>query len=303
VAERIGFVGVGKMGLPMSHRLLDAGYSLVIYDIVEAPLAELAERGAERVGSAAEVGDKAEVVFVSLPTPDIVEKVILGEGGVASGGKVRTVVDLSTTGPKTAMKIGEALARQGKMLVDSPVSGGVAGAKAGTLAVMVSGSLEAREPLLPMLKIIGKLFMVGDKPGLGQTMKLVNNLLSGTAMAISSEAIVMGVKAGLNPSVMCDVINAGSGRNSATQDKFPKCIIPRSFDYGFASGLMLKDVGLFMSEAEAMGLTLGTAGAVRDLWQRVVSELGGQSDFTEIVKVLEGPAGVEVKAPASPSAA
>ena len=167
MAERIGFVGVGKMGLPMSHRLIDAGYSLVIYDIDEAPLAELAERGAERAGSAAEVGDKVEIVFVSLPTPDIVEKVILGEGGIAAGGKVRTVVDLSTTGPKTAMKIGEALGRQGKTLVDSPVSGGVAGAKAGTLAVMVSGSPEAREPLLPMLKVIGKLFMVGDRPGLG----------------------------------------------------------------------------------------------------------------------------------------
>jgi 3-hydroxyisobutyrate dehydrogenase-like beta-hydroxyacid dehydrogenase len=138
--------------------------------------------------------------------------------------------------------------------------------------------------------------MVGDRPGLGQTMKLVNNLLSGTAMAISSEAIVMGVKAGLDTSVMCDVINSGSGRNSATQDKFPRCIIPRSFDYGFASGLMFKDIGLFMSEAEAMGLKLGTAGAVRDLWQRVVNELGGQSDFTEIVKVLEGPADVVVKA-------
>ena len=302
MAERIGFVGVGKMGLPMSHRLIDAGYSLVIYDIDEAPLAELAGRGAERAASAAEVGDTAEIVFISLPTPDVVEKVILGEGGVAGGGKVRTVVDLSTTGPKTALNIGEALSRQGKTLVDSPVSGGVAGAKAGTLAVMVSGPPEVREPLLPMLKIIGKLFMVGDRPGLGQTMKLVNNLLSGTAMAISSEAMVMGVKAGLNPSVMCDVINAGSGRNSATQDKFPKCIIPRSFDYGFASGLMLKDVGLFMSEAEAMGLTLGTAGAVRDLWQRVVDELGGQSDFTEIVKVLEAPAGIEVKAVPEPVA-
>ncbi len=303
MAERIGFVGVGKMGLPMSHRLLDAGYSLVIYDIDEAPLAELAARGAERAGSAAEVGDRAEVVFVSLPTPDIVEKVILSEGGVASGREVRTVVDLSTTGPKTAVRIAETLERQGKILVDSPVSGGVAGAKAGTLAVMVSGTPAAREPLLPMLKIIGKLFMVGDRPGLGQTMKLVNNLLSGTAMAISSEAIVMGVKAGLDPSVMCDVINTGSGRNSATQDKFPRCIIPRTFDYGFSSGLMFKDIRLFMSEAEAMGLTLGTAGAVRDLWQRVVSELGGQSDFTEIVKVLEGPAGVEVKTTAPQTAA
>ena len=100
-----------------------------------------------------------------------------------------------------------------------------------------------------------------------------------------------------------EVINTGSGRNSATQDKFPRCIIPRTFDYGFASGLMFKDIGLFMSEAEAMGLTLGTAGAVRDLWSRVVAELGGQSDFTEIVKVLEGPAGVEVKAPAAQTAA
>lgn len=175
------------------------------------------------------------------------------------------------------------------------MSGGVAGAEKGTLAVMVSGPREAFEALQAPLEVFGKVFYVGDRPGLAQTMKLVNNLLSVAALAISSEGIVMGVKAGLDPLLMTEVINAGSGRNSATQDKFPKAIIPRRFDSGFATGLAYKDVKLCLEEAEALGVPMVVGNAVRQLLGIAKAMHGGDPDFTSIVRPVETWAGVEVK--------
>jgi 3-hydroxyisobutyrate dehydrogenase-like beta-hydroxyacid dehydrogenase len=179
-------------------------------------------------------------------------------------------------------------------MVDAPVSGGVAGAKKGTLAVMAAGSHDLVRRVEPVLAVFGRVFEVGERPGLGQVMKLANNLMSATAMAIASEAIVMGVKAGLDPRTMVDVINAGSGRNSATQDKFPNSVIPRSFDFGFATGLMVKDVKLALDEAEAQEVPMWVGSAVRQLWQFASQSLGPGSDITELVKCLEQWAGVEV---------
>ena len=222
---------------------------------------------------------------------------LLGESGVAQGSRVRTIVDLSTTGPRTAKRIAEKLSGTGVTWIDAPVSGGVGGAKAGTLAVMASGPREVFERLQPMLKVIGKPFFIGEEPGLAQMMKVVNNLLSGSAMAISAEAVAIGVKAGLDAATMIDVINAGSGRNSATLEKFPRSILNRRFDYGFAAGLMLKDIRLCLDEAEALGLSMPVANAVRALWQRTIDTLGPESDFTRIVETVENDAGVVVGRP------
>ncbi|HEX9323669.1 MAG TPA: NAD-binding protein [Xanthobacteraceae bacterium] len=194
--------------------------------------------------------------------------------------------------------IAAGLKAKGIALIDSPVSGGVLGAQKGTLAVMAACECALFERFEPVLNVFGKVFYIGARPGMGQTMKLANNLLSATAMAISAEAIVMGVKAGLDPQVMVDVINSGSGRNTATQDKFPRSVLPRSFDYGFATGLMYKDVKLCLEEAEALGVQMWVGAAVRQLWQFANAELGPASDFTAIVKCIEDWAGVEVKAPA-----
>ena len=293
--EELGFVGVGKMGGPMAHRLLDAGHRLAIYDASKAALGPLVARGAAAKRSAAEVASAVETVLVSLPTPDIVRQVALGESGIASGSRIKSYVDLSTTGPRTAAEVAEGLAQKGIATLDSPVSGGVGGAEKGTLAVMAAGARPLFERLESVLGIFGKVFYIGARPGMGQTMKLANNLMSAAAMAIASEAIVMGVKAGLDPAVMVDVINAGSGRSSATQDKFPRAILPRRFDYGFATGLMYKDVKLCLEEAEALQVPMWVGGAVRSLWQYANGELGPASDFTRIVQCIEKWAGVEVK--------
>jgi 3-hydroxyisobutyrate dehydrogenase-like beta-hydroxyacid dehydrogenase len=148
---------------------------------------------------------------------------------------VRRFIDLSTTGATTSQRIAARLAEKQIAHLDSPISGGKAGAEKGTLAVMVSGPRHHYDEIEPMLKNIGKLFFIGETAGVGQTMKLVNNLLSATALAATSEAIVMAVKAGIDPKIAVDVINVGSGRNSASQDKFPNAIIPRKFDYGFTT--------------------------------------------------------------------
>lgn len=299
--EPVGFVGIGNMGAPMAARLLDAGHSLVVFDVSSKATAPLIARGARQAGSAAEVASLAETVLTSLPTPDIVESVALGEGGVGAGSRIKRLIELSTSGPRVAARVAQGLAAKGVTLVDSPVSGGVAGARAGTLAVMVACPRAEFERLQPLLKVIGKPFYVGERPGLGQTMKLVNNLLSGAALAITSEAMLLGTKAGLDPDTMIEVINAGSGRNSASQDKFPKSILPRRFDAGFATRLMLKDLKLCLEEAESLGLTLWVASAVRQLWLKTFNEIGPNEDFTTIMRCVEGSTGVEVRGRAAGS--
>ncbi len=293
--QHVGFIGLGRMGIPMASNLMKGGYALTVYDINKRAVDELAAKGARAAASPAAVASAVDTVLLSLPTPPIVREVALGRDGVSSGSKVKTVIDLSTTGATVAREIAAALAKKGMTGVDAPVSGGVSGAVKGTLAVMVACARPLYTELEPMLRSIGKVFHIGERPGMGQTMKLCNNLLSATAVAATSEAVVFGVKAGLDPKVMIDVINAGSGRNTATEDKFPRSILPRTFDFGFAMGLMYKDVKLCLEEAEAAGAQMWIANAVRQMWQLANHEIGPDKDFTEMIRVLERWAGVEVK--------
>ena len=243
----------------------------------------------------------ADTVFLSLPTPDVVETVALGDGGLVAGDTVRRVVDFSTIGKDMAAVLAEKLGAQGIRWIDAPVSGGVAGAEAGTLAVMVAGPTQDYNDLQEVLKVVGRPFHIGETPGLGQVMKLANNCLSAAAMVLSSEAVVMGVKAGIPPRVMIDVINAGTGCNTATLNKFPKAILPGRFDFGFATGLMHKDVALFMEEAKGMGLELDACQAVFDRWQQALDAHGPDADFTRIVTLMEDAAGVKVRDKEAPA--
>jgi 3-hydroxyisobutyrate dehydrogenase-like beta-hydroxyacid dehydrogenase len=292
--EAIGFIGVGRMGQPMASRLIAAGHPVVAYDVQGQALSAIAVKGAETASSPAEVAARAEIVMVSLPVPTVVQEVALGEQGVAGGSRVRVFVDLSTTGPRVAKTIAAALAERGITAIDAPVSGGVAGAVKGTLAVMTSGPKPECDRLKPILEAIGKVFYIGPEPGMGQMMKLINNLLSATATAATSEAVVLGVKAGLDPHVMIDVINAGSGRNTATEDKFPRAILPRSFDYGFALGLMTKDVKLCIDEADALAVPMWIGQAVKQLWLYGLGQGGPDQDFTALITHIEKWSGVTV---------
>ena len=293
----IGFIGLGNMGFPMARRLVEAGHRVTVFDTRREPIDRLVALGAEPASSVREVADRVETVMASLPTPDIVFAVAAGKGGLIEGNRVRRFVDLSTTGAVMANRIFETLGAREIVQIDSPVSGGVNGAEKGTLAVMVSGPRAEVAAVEPALKVIGKVFFIGEQPGAGQTMKLCNNFLSATAMAATSEAMVMGVKAGLDPRIMLDVINAGSGRNTATEDKFPKRVLPGTFNLGFTSGLMMKDVGLALSEAKALGVPMDIAEAVARALKLACEEVGPDKDVTTVVQPIERRAGVTVRAP------
>jgi len=243
-AETIGFVGTGRMGGPMAGRLLDAGYSLCIYDSQVEATKALVARGARLAKSPAEVASSAHIVLASLPTPDIVKAVALGPDGIVAGNRATVLIDLSTTGPGAAKLIAKGFEGRNLTLVDAPVSGGIKGAVNGTLAVMVSCPKATYDRVEPILKNFGKLFYTGDKPGTAQTAKLANNLMAAAALVITSEAVAMGVKGGVNAKVLIDIINASSGRNTASEDKFPREMLPGTFDFGFTTGLSYKDVRL-----------------------------------------------------------
>lgn len=295
----IGFIGLGKMGFPMARRLIEAKHQLVVHDTRREGVERLVALGAHAAASPKEVADRTETVMASLPSLQISLDVATGKNGVIEGTRIKRLVDLSTTGSQMAVRIHALLAARNIVQIDSPVSGGVGGAEKGTLAVMVSGPRGDFELVRPALDVIGKVFFISEKPGAGQTMKLANNYLSATAMLATSEAVVMGVKAGLDPSVMIDVINAGSGLNTASRDKFPKSVLPRTFDYGFATALMVKDVRLCLEEMKGMGLSMEVAEAVGRLWETVIKEMGPESDFTSAIKPIEKAAGIEVRGKSS----
>jgi 3-hydroxyisobutyrate dehydrogenase-like beta-hydroxyacid dehydrogenase len=283
------------MGAHMARRLLEAGYSVTVYDTSADAVEEAVGHGAAAAASPAEVASSTETAFLSLPTPDVVHAVCTGPNGVLEGGTVKNVVDCSTTGPQMARTVAAALEARGIVYLDAPVSGGIAGARDGKLAVMVSGSRELYDRIEPALARFGKLFFVGVGAGQGQVMKLANNLLAAAALVLSSEAVVMGVKAGLDPAQMLDVINSGSGRNSATQDKFPRSVLTRTFDFGFATGLSYKDVRLCLQEADNLGVPMIAGAAVLQMLAVTKAKFGADSDFTSIARVVEEWAGVEIK--------
>jgi len=290
----IGFIGLGKMGFPMARRLVEAKHQLVVFDTRKEAMGKLVAMGAQAASSPKDVADRAETVMASLPSLQASLDVATGANGVIEGKRVKRFVDLSTVGSAMAVRIHDVLGKRDIVQLDSPVSGGVGGAEKGTLAVMVSGPRADFEMVKSALDVIGKVFFIGEKPGSGQTMKLANNFLSATAMVATSEAVVMGVKSGLDPAVMIDVINAGSGMNTASRDKFPRAVLPRTFDFGFATGLMIKDVRLCLDEMRSLGLSMEVAEAVGRLWEAVIRDMGPDSDFTSAIKPIEKAAGVVV---------
>ena len=292
----IGFIGLGNMGAPMARRLIEAGHKLTVYDTRNDAVAPFVALGAQLASSPQDVADWVETVMASLPSLQISEKVAIGDGGVIHGKRVKRFIDLSTTGSRVAAKIAAELAKKNIVQIDSPVSGGVGGANKGTLAVMVSGPKAEVERVQDALSVFGKVFIIGEKSGMAQTMKLANNFLSATAMAATTEAVAMGVKAGIDAAVMIEVINAGSGRTTASDQKFPQTILPRTFNYGFGTALMLKDVRLCFEEAEALDVPNSVMQAVLDQWETTNKEYGGDSDFTHIVKMIEKRAGVTIGA-------
>jgi 3-hydroxyisobutyrate dehydrogenase-like beta-hydroxyacid dehydrogenase len=291
VGEKIAFIGVGRMGSSMAARLIAAGHQLTIYDTLAAATAPLAALGAKVAGSVADAASASAVAMASVPGPADARETARA---IADSPALKIFVDLSTSGPAAAQAIAALLAPRGISAIDAPVSGGVKGAASGKLAIMASGPNPAMQRVRPLLEVLGKVYELGEKPGLGQTVKLANNLMSAASLAIAAEAMVMGVKAGVDPAAMLDVLNASSGRNSATQDKIPKHVLNRKFDFGFANALSFKDVRLCLDEAEALGVPMVVGAAVRQMLSITHQLQGASADCTDLVKVVENWAGCQI---------
>ena len=295
MGQDIGFIGLGAMGAPMVQRLLHGGHRVVVHDLDANAVRAATAAGAQAAGSPAEVAARSDIVMVSLPTPDVVRLVALGDNGLTAGGRAKIYVDLSTTGARVAQAVAAGLAPFGIVALDAPVSGGIPGATAGTLTVMVSGDAAAYETVRPALLQIGSnTILVGDRVGQGQTLKLVNNLMAAANYAVASECLVMGAKAGLDAETMVNVINKSSGRSFVSEAFVPK-VLSREFDFGFRMELMSKDVRLALEEAEALGATMVTCSAAKQLYAYAMAHGAAASDVTALMKVLEQWGGATVE--------
>lgn len=291
----VGFLGLGRMGAGMAARLIGHVDRLLVHDINDDAVAALVAKGAEAAGSAQALGAQCDVVFTSLPTPPIVREAV---AEIVSGGSPAILCDLSTSGPQLAAELDALLAPRGVASFDAPVSGGIAKAHDGTLSLMVGGPAQLYPTLEPLLMRLGKPIFMGETPGAGQTMKLVNNLLGAVAIGVTAEGMAFGIKAGLDPARMIEVLNQSTGINSATRDKWPKSVLPRTFDFGFAAALSLKDTRLLLDEAEAAQVPLPLGKVVADYLERTLAREGGEADFTAIAKVVEEAAGLDPERPA-----
>jgi 3-hydroxyisobutyrate dehydrogenase len=263
--ETIGWIGVGSMGHRMSRHLVAAGHGLVVAD---AASLERAPPEAKRAASNAEVAALAETIILSLPDGNV-SQAVAREIAAASPRRVKTVIDTSTIGIRAAEAVAATLAEAGIAFIDAPVSGGTAGADKATLAIMMGCSAEDYERFKPLMSLMGKPFHVGPKPGQGQAVKLLNNFLSATALAATSEAIAFGVRQGIDMKTMLDILNASTGRNSATDDKFPRRIMHGRYDAGFTAKLQLKDIRLYLENARAAGISDEIAATVVDVWSKM----------------------------------
>ncbi len=286
----VGFIGLGQMGGPMAANIANGGADLICYD--KAGTQDRCPPGATAATDIAGVVAGADTVLLSLPDGKIVNAVAAEIAAVANP-RTKVVIDLSTIGPDAAGSAAKTLATAAMTYIDSPVSGGRAGAVAGTITLMWAGPeaiLESHRQLVDTF--CGNSFHVGDEPGQGQTVKLLNNFLSGTAMAATTEAVLFGLSQGLDMKKMLDVVHVSTGQNTAVSDKFPKRVLTRTFDAGFFAELLNKDVQLYCAFAERAGTPNRIGQEVAAIWQEVTDKLEPRSDFTLIYEIMRKKTGI-----------
>lgn len=285
---RIGYLGIGNMGLPMAGKLLDAGHELWVYDIREDALLPLVERQARRVASPRELAENCETVVISLPTLDSFRAAISGSDGLLAGQALKTLINTCTVGGPFIREIEAHCDARGVTIIDAPISGGVSGARAGTLAVMVSGDPAKVADLMTVFKAWGSSIVVaGDKPGAAQTMKLTNNMLYAVAIVATSEAMTMAAKADVPCEAMLQILNTGTGRNFATMNLFPQAIVPRTFESGATIEILMKDVDLAIEQGEDLGVPMWVCQAVRLVMKHGVFQGRAKQDLSRIVEIIE----------------
>ena len=280
------------MGSAMAQRLIGGGFDVLVYDTDQVRMAALTTHGARPAQSVHAIAREASVILACLPSQDASRAVAVE---IAKGGAVEVYIETSTIGQRTIQAIEAMLQPRGIAMLDMPVTGGPSWAREGRLTGILAGAPTARQTASPILhRIASRLIVVGDHAGQGQVAKVINNMLSLSGMMIACEAIVAGVKAGIDAEKLLETINAGTGRNSATTDKFPKAILPRTFNFGGPLGLGNKDLALFLELTDAEHRSDLIGHSVAALWQRITNDVGESADLSEMVKFFEKRAGVEV---------
>ena len=293
--KKVGFVGVGTMGEPMAANLLKAGYALLVTDMNPAPVQRLVQAGAQEAASVAEMAGQVEVLLTSLPSGAILEQVILGEQGVLAGGQEGLVVmDTSTVAPLTSQRLAAALEEKGIEMLETPVSGGQSGAIAGTLAIMVGGSRDVYEQVLPILEKLGKnITYVGDH-GSALTIKLCNNLIIGAVMVAASEAFTMAAKAGIEPGLVHEILSNATARGWILQEYMDKKVLAGDLEPGFKLSLERKDVGLALDFGKALGVPMFMSSLVHQLYTQAYGLGKGDLDCFAISELYTEATGVSL---------
>jgi 3-hydroxyisobutyrate dehydrogenase len=304
-ADTVGFIGLGNMGIPMTTRLVAAGYQVRGFDTAAEArqnFGAVGSAGARGGGTAlaelGSVGDGADAVILMLPDSDIVERVLLGRlasepaDRTAGGGLLvnlapwTTIIDMSSSDPARTRVLAELVAAAGMTLIDAPVSGGVSGARAGTLMIMVGGPSLAFERFRPMLSAIGNRVVHAGDVGAGHAVKALNNLMSAAHLLASSEALIAGRRFGLDPAVMLEIINGSSGRSGSTENKWPNYVLTEKYDAGFSVRLMVKDIRLALGIEHATGVPAAASEAVVATWEAALADLPPDADHTAIARWL-----------------
>jgi len=292
--ENVLFIGVGKMGSAMAKRLFDAGVALSVADLASSALEPFRALGVPAATSGADL--PGDIVITMLPTDAHVREALLGPGGAMLNRPRRMAIDMSTAPPSSSRALGEELAKRGVQMLDAPVSGGVAGARTGDMTAMVGGPVELYAEVEDLLRhMCVRVRHVGPL-GAGHTLKALNNYLSSVTLWSSCEALLIGARAGLDPRVMVEVWQSGSGRSHATEAKMPRAILPRSFDYGMTMRLFAKDVSIAAGLARDLDVPAPALAAAAENWRLAKHALGPEEDISALLRLLEQWAGFEVPA-------
>jgi 3-hydroxyisobutyrate dehydrogenase len=290
-AVRVGFIGIGNMGNPMAGHLVKAGWKVAVYDTDPGKVRSFTSaKGGSAASSLAELGKNANVVITMLPDGHVVRRVALGKNAgddclVQSLPKGAVIIDMSSSAPVGTRELGKDLHERGVSLIDAPVSGGVKGAVAATLAIMVGGDKALADRYDGLLAAMGRCFYVGSL-GSGHAAKVLNNYVSAAGLAAAAEAVLVGERFGIEPQTLINVINASTGRNNSTENKFAQFILNGKFNSGFALGLMAKDLTLAMEVAAALDVPAELGHATLDLWKKAEKKVGGTADHTEIARFV-----------------
>jgi len=292
--EAVGIIGIGHMGLPMARRLLAAGYPVIAYDVAPEGVHLAVTDGAEAAESLAALGARCRTVITMLPDSTIIDAVVRVQGLGNAMMPGSTLIDMSTAVPARTVALARWLAEREISMLDAPVSGGVAGAERGSLTIMVGGSRLLFEQYIPLFEALGKTMHYVGGTGAGHTIKAINNMVSATTMAVTSEALALAVKAGIEVETALAVINSGTGRSWSSEYKFPTFVLNHAFNSGFSIGLMRKDVDIAIELGQEYAVPLFVAAAAQQLYRFAIGHGLSEQCHTTIATILEEMAGVRL---------